>query len=91
MTTLQETSCILGKDVILSATLEGIPKPEVKVYKDNVEIFSNENVSIECVNDKSSLTIKKATLEDVGCYRFDAKNVVGTSSTEGHLRMIGRT
>ena len=71
-------------------SLEGFPKPTLKIFKDGKDITVDETLKVEYEEGKIILLIKKTTLESTGKYRVDATNEVGTDTVEGLLNIIGK-
>ncbi|MFH4975264.1 hypothetical protein AB6A40_001973 [Gnathostoma spinigerum] len=67
-----------GEVAALEGKITGIPTPEVKWYRGDEELKSNEKISIECRGDGTQrLVVKNATLSDMGEYRCAASNEYG--------------
>lgn len=66
----------------------GFPKPEVTWLKNNKKIV-DKHVSIETVENTSTIFISSLSREDSATYTVKAVNEAGSSSVELHLRVIG--
>ena len=72
-------------------SLEGVPKPQVKVKKDGHEIQLNENMTLMYEGSEVLLSIKNATLENVGKYEMEAKNDIGSDTVSCNLDIHGKS
>lgn len=68
--------------------MSGFPKPEVTWLKNNKKIVDNR-VSIETVENTSTISISSLSREDSATYTVKIVNEAGSSSVELHLRVIG--
>ena len=89
--TLEDYSCLLGSDATFMTSLEGVPKPQVKVKKDGHEIQLNENMTLMYEGSEVLLSIKNATLENVGKYEMEAKNDIGSDTVSCNLDIHGKS
>ncbi|XP_071103572.1 myosin light chain kinase, smooth muscle-like isoform X2 [Haliotis cracherodii] len=63
-----------GQKVIIEATFNGEPKPEVRWFKGRDEILKDKRIQLDSTGDHSVLTINKVTLEDAGRYMVAIEN-----------------
>jgi hypothetical protein len=59
--------------------IKGKPKPEVTWFKDGNRIRESRKLKLTADKDSYNLNIPKASPEDTGTYKCEAKNEVGTS------------
>jgi hypothetical protein len=69
--------------------IKGKPRPEVTWFKDGNRIRESRNVKISSDKDSYNLNIQKASPEDAGTYKCEAKNEVGTSFRTFDLEVEG--
>ena len=74
----------------MTASLEGVPKPTLKIFKDGKDVTTNEQFSVEFEDEKIKFCIKTTTLESSGIYKIEATNEVGSDSIECSLNIIGK-
>ncbi|RNA17973.1 muscle M-line assembly unc-89-like, partial [Brachionus plicatilis] len=75
-------SCKIRENKILSLTCQvvGEPQPNLKWFKNGMELFNNSRTNITyCDNGVSSLTIPHVLLDDAGSYQVSASNQHGIS------------
>lgn len=68
-----------GNDIVIECDVTGYPEPQVKWYKDEVEIFQSERVHIVSRSDDNQIIISSATPEDSGSYKCEAHNYHSTA------------
>ena len=81
---------MVGKNIELSVTLDGSPKPIVSVIKGGNDITSSDNTKIEYLDDGFRFFMSKVSLKDAGQYSFEAKNDVGCDTMELFVNIIGK-
>lgn len=69
--------------------MSGFPKPEITWLKNNKKIV-DKRVSIETVENTSTIFISSLSREDSATYTVKAVNEAGSSSVELHLRVIDK-
>ena len=90
-TNSQETTCMVGKNIELSVTLDGYTKPIDSVLKGGNDINSSDNAKIEYLDDGIRLLMSNVSLKDAGQYSLEAKNDVGCDIMELFVNIIGKT
>nr|CAI5860889.1 unnamed protein product [Callosobruchus analis] len=68
----------VGSDIELPCIVQGYPVPQVKWYKDGVEITNSEKMQITGVN---TLFIRNVTKSDSGNYQCEATNAYSRASS----------
>lgn len=86
---LNETSKhSLGEPLVLNCKFLGIPRPNIRWYRDDVEIIEDENDSrISFHDNKTILDIKYIKIEDQGKYKCAASNRLGDAARETTLKI----
>lgn len=82
-----------GVDIELEGILDGHPIPDVKWYKNGVEIISSEEqdrLDISSGGQKVRLSIKQMEESDAGRYTCTARNSAGTASSTADI-VVRRT
>ena len=87
---LGDTTCLIGNETKLSATVEGFPKPDITAFKDSQKIVFDKNIKMQYEDGKVDLCINNASHQNTGKYKLEAKNVVGADSVEGLLDVLGK-
>lgn len=78
---MTDTSVVTEETITMTVEIQGSPAPEVTWYKDGQLITESERIKIKKEgNDKYTLTIKSARLEDAGSYSIVAKNEISQTS-----------
>lgn len=78
-----DQTIILGQKVKLTATVFGIPKPEVQWYKDSIELHKAELLSTETLGQYETVLEHEVSDEtDAGKYQLVASNIHGTETVE---------
>ena len=82
---LKSTSIVEGNSVELSVNVSGFPKPEVTWYLDGLPVRNDINHRINWENDRVSLTILSAMIDDEGLYTVKAVNALGSASCQAEF------
>jgi hemicentin len=86
---LKDTDVISGQNLTLTCRLQGIPKPTVKWYQNDVEIKSTTKQKIETKPDGTqTLTINRVDLTDGGEFKVVATNPQGTVTSTCHVDVL---
>ncbi|GMR51491.1 hypothetical protein PMAYCL1PPCAC_21686, partial [Pristionchus mayeri] len=86
---LEEIRIAETSKVVFECQIAGEPKPQVKWFKDKIELNiadSRYKQTVEA-NNTYKLTIDSAEVKDSGEYRAEARNVAGTARTEASLKV----
>lgn len=79
-------------DVEVECTLVGVPKPEIKWYRNGKRISPKGNITIESTSEnytyKITLKIKKVEKKQEGRFKVVAKNREGEASVEFTLKVL---
>lgn len=74
------------EEAVLECKVTGVPMPEVKWFKDHVEVPLSAQIQAEALPDGTQrLIIKQAKIDNIGEYRCEATNEAGTAWTEAPL------
>ena len=65
--------------------MEAYPEPEVKWYREDVEIMSSPDFELSRSDKTYRLTISESFPEDAGKFACVATNVAGSATTEAYL------
>ncbi|XP_065224775.1 uncharacterized protein LOC135848732 isoform X2 [Planococcus citri] len=87
---LEDKSVQDGDQLQMKVRINGLPKPDVKWYKNGEEIESSDHMKIEISTEgqlSTSLTIDHFSECDVDEYKVTAKNLVGEIETSAKLTM----
>ena len=88
---LKETQKIkAGKSLVLSVDIRGSPKPKASWWRDDVEVKSGLDVTVDGDGTFSRLTVKNTTADRSGTYRVLAENKVGSDSAEFNVVILGQ-
>lgn len=85
---LRDFEAKLGDQAIeLNVKVEGIPKPEIKWFREGLEIKEKDGFKfvVEEVNQSYTLVIKEVKAESAGTYKCEAVNSEGSAETCGVL------
>ncbi|VDM67344.1 unnamed protein product [Strongylus vulgaris] len=86
---LEDTTTMLGKDIVLKCHAVGCPDPELVWTKDGERLATSRKVHL--VFDEqggSELQIKECTAQDAGIYLCTATNSAGVQSTQCTLTVV---
>ncbi|CAF3575459.1 unnamed protein product [Adineta steineri] len=76
---LEDTDVISGQNLTLSCRCQGIPKPTIKWFQNDIEIKSTTKQKIESKPDGTqTLTVNRVDLTDGGQFKIVATNPQGT-------------
>uniref|UniRef100_A0A915HYK4 Ig-like domain-containing protein n=1 Tax=Romanomermis culicivorax TaxID=13658 RepID=A0A915HYK4_ROMCU len=76
-----------GEDAIFVSLLDGNPKPTIKWLKNGVPIYATSHHLISYKDGEAQLHIRQVTRQDTGVYCIEARNKVGTASTQASLQV----
>lgn len=79
-----------SKPLVLTAEFESTPKPEVKWFKNGVELAPTDNRVITIYENISELTISDVTKKDSGKYEIRVQNPVGEARSSGSVTVRDR-
>ena len=86
---LQDTDVISGQNLTLSCRCQGIPKPTVKWYQNDIELKSTTKQKLESKPDGTqTLTVNRVDLTDGGQFKVVATNEQGTVSTACNVEVL---
>lgn len=78
-----------NREVNVSFTVRGRPKPTVTWYKDGIKLLSPRNIDFRSRGDIHSIVIYKTSVHDSGSYRCQATNNLGTASCTLDVKVEG--
>ena len=73
----------------LQATIDGIPLPEVKWFKDDQLLMANDMFSFETLDNVYKLILKNSLPEHSGVYKCFAENEVGKAEAKATMNIHG--
>ncbi|KAK3566244.1 hypothetical protein QTP86_030032, partial [Hemibagrus guttatus] len=76
-----------GQPATFSVVITGQPIPEIRWFKDGVELISGEHIEIKQSGPRFSLSLLSVYFSDCGTYTCTAKNSSGHASCHAHLTM----
>ncbi len=86
---LQDTDVISGQNLALTCRCQGIPKPTIKWYQNDIEIKSTTKQKIESQPDGTqTLTINRVDLTDGGEFKIVATNPQGTVTSACRVNVL---
>ncbi|CAF0916357.1 unnamed protein product [Adineta ricciae] len=86
---LEDTDVISGQNLVLSCRCQGIPKPTIKWFQNDVEIKSTTKQKIESKPDGTqTLTINRVDLTDGGQFKIVATNPQGTVTSACNVNVV---
>uniref|UniRef100_A0A9J2P3W7 Immunoglobulin I-set domain protein n=1 Tax=Ascaris lumbricoides TaxID=6252 RepID=A0A9J2P3W7_ASCLU len=75
-----------GQVAVFECRVSGVPRPEIKWFKDGQEIIPDEHTKIESLPDGTNrLTVDSARVDDQGNYRCEATNTAGSMSSKAPM------
>ena len=88
---LKETQRIrAGKSLVLGVNIVGAPAPRAAWRRNDVEVKSGLDVSVEGDGTFSRLTVKNTSADVTGRYKVVAENTVGSDSAEFNVVILGQ-
>ncbi|CAF0818885.1 unnamed protein product [Didymodactylos carnosus] len=79
---LKDTDIVSGQNLTLTCRCQGIPKPTIQWFQNDIEIKSSTKQKIESKPDGTqTLTVNRVDLTDGGQFKVVATNKDGTTST----------
>ena len=88
---LKETQKIkAGKSLILNVNILGAPTPKASWWRNETEVKSGLDVSVEGDGTFSRLTVKNTSADVTGKYKVVAENSVGSDSAEFDVVILGQ-
>ena len=86
---LVDTDVISGQNLVLNCRCQGIPKPTIKWYQNDIEIKSTTKQKIESKPDGTqTLTINRVDLTDGGQFKIVATNPQGTVNSACNVEVL---
>jgi hypothetical protein len=86
---LQDTDVISGQNLTLTCRCQGIPKPTIKWYQNDIEIKSTTKQKIESKPDGTqTLTVNRVDLTDGGQFKIVATNPQGTVTSTCNVDVL---
>ncbi|XP_053986008.1 obscurin isoform X6 [Hylaeus volcanicus] len=85
--TLSDRTIYETQKVLFEIKATGLPRPDVKWFKDGKPLRSGDRLRIASSGESYSLEVTKATLEDEGVYTCMLTNKLGEDSSEGYLEV----
>ena len=79
---LNDRKIMAGYNGVLTASLQGHPKPKLRWYRGKVEIIDNPKYKTTFSQGIVQLEIRRARPGDAGVYRLVAENGMGTDECE---------
>ena len=79
-----------GKSLILSVNILGSPTPKASWWRNDAEVKSGLDVTIEGDGTFSRLTVKNTSGDVTGKYKVLAENSVGSDSAEFNVVILGQ-
>lgn len=79
-----------GDSVTLEADFEGVPKPEVRWYRNGKEITPSNKVNIVIEEHKTTLHIPQVFRPDGGKYEVRATNPAGEARSSGTISVTSK-
>ncbi|KAB5567104.1 hypothetical protein PHYPO_G00228920 [Pangasianodon hypophthalmus] len=76
-----------GQPATFSVVITGQPIPEIRWFKDGVELISGEHMEVKQSGARFSLTLLSVHISDCGTYTCRAMNSSGHASCQAHLAM----
>jgi hemicentin len=86
---LQDTDVTSGQTLLLTCRCQGIPKPDIKWYQNDIEIKSTTKQKIESKPDGTqTLAINRVDLTDGGDFKVVATNDQGSVTSTCHVDVL---
>lgn len=80
----------VGEEWSLTATVDGIPKPDITWYRNGSKIEHSKDIRIVTEKQISTITITELDRSHTSKYTIEASNKSGTSSLELSLKVYGK-
>lgn len=80
-----------GDSVTLEADFEGVPKPEVRWYRNGKEITPSDRVNIVVEEHRTTLHIPQVFRPDGGKYEVRATNPAGEARSSGTISVTSKS
>lgn len=80
----------VGEEWSVTATIDGIPKPDITWYRNGSRIEKSKDVRIVTEKQISTITITELERSHTCKYTIEANNKAGTSSLELSLKVYGK-
>lgn len=74
-----------GTPLVLEAEFDSVPKPEIKWYRNGVEIVPSRDNVVKVFENTAELVIPKVTKKDSGKYEIRVQNPVGEARSSGSV------
>ena len=78
-----------GKALILDANLFGVPAPKVTWYLNDEPVSLANGTTVEGDKTHSTLTVRRARIDNVGRFKIVAENKVGSDSAQFDAVLLG--
>ena len=78
-----------GSQIMIPVTVTGSPKPSVTWTLNGKDVESFGNISVETLDESSTLKVKGSVARNAGKYCVTAENEVGSESMEINVSIIG--
>lgn len=78
-----------GASFKIKVGISAKPLPTIEWLKDEKELVSSAQLSIENTTDSSAILIKDSTRLNTGTYELKIKNVFGTASASIRIQILG--
>jgi len=79
-----------GESLIISVKIFGSPTPKAFWWRNDVEIKSSADVTVEGDGTFSRLTVKNTSGDMTGKYKVIAENIVGSHCAEFNVVILGQ-
>ncbi|GIX82708.1 ig-like domain-containing protein, partial [Caerostris extrusa] len=84
---LHAVDAVVKKPIILEAKVTGNPQPKVQWFKDDNKLESGPHIKLSEGDNKATLTIEEAKLEDAGEYKLVVTNDQGEDSSSATVKV----
>ena len=89
ITNTAKKSIIAGSKESLECKINGLPTPDVLVYKDEKILQKGKRIQYDLTGDSFVINWDKVVLEDEGNYKIEAKNSSGQDSSSIRIDTSG--
>ncbi|XP_051165305.1 obscurin isoform X5 [Leptopilina boulardi] len=86
--TLEDKEVFETQNLSFEIKATALPRPEAKWFKDAEPLKTSDRIKYSNVGEMFQLTIKKAELEDAGCYSCVFTNKLGEKTVDGVLLVL---